>query len=86
MPTYAITLTDEESRACELYGIDVEAWIQHAASNKARKMIDRAIEKTTALRPKALSAAERKQAIQDIPEDVETLRDDVVVDQKTGGR
>ena len=38
--TVTVTLTDEEYKAMSVLSVTPEEWIQHAASNKARKMID----------------------------------------------
>lgn len=63
-----ITLSDEEYDCMEVILIrnTPEEWIQHAASNKARKSIDKMIETFTDKNYRKLDKAEKEQEIKDI--------------------
>lgn len=55
MPTFTVEVSNEELKALEWDIADVQEWIQNAISNKARKMIDRAVETYTDKQPSKLS-------------------------------
>ena len=59
MPTYTIETTDAQTKAIEAHIEDVQAWLQHAVSNKARKCENRIIEAISKYDPNKLTAEER---------------------------
>lgn len=61
-----ITLTDEEYKAMQVLAETPEEWVQHAATNKAQKMIERLVSDYSELQPDKASVAEKKKIIKDI--------------------
>lgn len=61
-----ITLTDEEYKAMQVLAETPEEWVQHAAKNKAQKMIERLVEENSDLQPSKVSVAEKKKIIKEI--------------------
>ena len=61
-----ITLTDEEYKVMQVLAETPEEWVQNAATNKARKMIERLVEENSDLQPAKISESEKKRIIKDI--------------------
>lgn len=61
-----ITLTDEEYKAMQVLAETPEEWVQHAASAKAHKMIERLVMENSDLQPDKVSVSEKKKIIKDI--------------------
>ena len=61
-----VTLTDEEYKAMQVLAETPEEWVQHAATNKAQKMIERLVEENSDLQPAKVSNSEKKRIIKDI--------------------
>ncbi len=61
-----ITLTDEEYKAMQVLAETPEEWVQHAATAKAQKMIDRLVEENSDLQPSKVSETEKKKVIKNI--------------------
>lgn len=61
-----ITLTDEEYKAMQVLNETPEKWVQHAATAKARKMIERLVEENSDLQPSKVSEIEKKKIIKNI--------------------
>lgn len=58
MQQITIQLSDEEYKAINGVIADVTAWVQNAASNRARQAMFEIIEERTSLNPRKLSFAE----------------------------
>ena len=61
-----ITLTDDEYKAMSVLSETPEEWIQHAATNKARKMIEQLVLDNSDLQPSKISESEKKRILKDI--------------------
>lgn len=63
MPTYSVTITDEQDRALRGIIEDPQAWITHAFLNKVRKCQIRIIEQHSTHRANALTEQEKDDLI-----------------------
>ncbi len=57
---YTITLTAEQDKAMGVLSVTAQAWIQHAAENKANKMINRLVDPLSDKKISKMTAAEKK--------------------------
>lgn len=60
MPTFTVTVSDEELKALEWDIYDVQAHIQNAISEKARRVMDTLVLQNTDKNPKKISKAEKE--------------------------
>lgn len=63
MKQFTVTISNEELKALEWDIYDVQAWIQNAISEKARRTIDILITRHTAFNPRKLSQSQRNEEI-----------------------
>ncbi len=69
-----VTLSDEEYKAMSVLSVSPEEWIQHAAKNKARKMIDRLVDPLSDKKLDKMTMAEKKAILDTIDIEAERLR------------
>ncbi len=67
MPEYIVTISDEEDKVLKAHlGTAVQAWVQHALSEKARKCVNRVISEITAFNPKRISDIEKSDILKKV--------------------
>ena len=71
MAEYTVTLSEEEEKALSVELVSVQAWLENAIHNKARKCINRVVEEYSDKQPTKISEADKKQIVRDA--NVETV-------------
>ncbi len=66
MPTYSITITDEEDRILRSWLKDPAEWLDNAFRNKIRQRIMASVEEETNFNPKKLDEVERLDVLKDV--------------------
>jgi len=66
MPEFIVTVSDDELKALKSNVYDFQIWIQNAASEKARRVINRLVEEHTNLNYKKISKEEKEAVVHDL--------------------
>lgn len=66
MPTYSVTITEDEDKSLRAIILDPQKWLEDAFSNKVRKCVDRVIESYTDKRAKALLKVDKVKILKDL--------------------